>query len=83
MEQINMDSLDGILQHLVCLPGAIGLEGVNPTCVEWGFQPQGYLPMLAALPWIGGIAGILFGVPMAAWFASILMDRLGVNLGRR
>jgi hypothetical protein len=79
-----MDILNAMMTHLACLPGAVGIEGVNPTCVEWGFPTSGYLQTFAALPWIAGIAGVLFGLPMAAWFVSIVLSKFGPGLiGRR
>jgi hypothetical protein len=79
-----MDMLNAMLEHLVCLPGAVGLEGVNPTCVEWGFPTTGYFMQFAALPWLIGIAGLIFGTSIGGWFVVSVLGRFGPNLiGRR
>ena len=60
--------LSAILSHMACLPGAVGLEGVNPTCLAWGFPAQGYVQQFGAMPWLIGVAGVLFGTSIGAWF---------------
>ncbi len=75
---------DALVQQLACLPGAIGIEGVNPTCLAYGMPAQGYLQVLYTWSPLVGIAAILFGLPIAFWFVTVIIAKFGTGLaGRR
>ncbi len=75
-----MDLVPYINTAVQCLAGAIGTEGVNPTCAAWGFPTVGFLPQLMNWSPVLAIVGIVFGGPMVVWLAWKLFDTLGIDL---
>ena len=69
-----MDFIPYIDAATRCLAGVVGTEGVNPTCITWGYPQFSYL--LQFLSWSPVVlaAGVMFGGPIAVWLLWKLFE---------
>lgn len=63
-----------------CLAGAIGIEGVNPTCAAYGYPTTGFIQQFMSWAPVVLVASVVFGVPMVVYLIHKAFEIAGIDL---